>query len=305
MLSDKILDKFTSFWSVIKLNCRYIFQNTLHIAGTAYTVATIILAFVSWNDLKITSTTHKIFALLFIFVGSFILAGIYTLFFKKSKTLWSRGSGSVQVRYMDILKLAFSKSSSSKKIIVIPVNTNFDTIVDTDLSAHDKPLVSEKSLHGQWVNAMISHGYTREELNQKIQQSLSLTHITPCYTKGRSPGNPDFYPFGSTAILRYNQRVTFFLLALSEFDDDNVAYCSPGNYLASLAALIDCYIQHGQGYDIYIPLMGTNLSKARLSHKEAMDKIVSILKLRENQLFGKITVVVYPKDRKYVTILDA
>lgn len=305
MLNEEIYEKLISFWDVIKLNCKYIVQNTLRIAGTLYSAATIILTFVTWDELKVTNTTQKIGALVLIFVGSFILAGIYTLYFKKSKTLWALGSGSVQVRYMDVIKFAFSKSDLSKKIIVIPVNTNFDTIVDSDISVCRKPLVSEKSLHGKWIKAMISHGYTREELNQRIQYSLNLNHITPCYSQERSPGNPNFYPFGSTAIIRYNKQVTFFLLAMSEFDDDNVASCSPGNYLASLAALIDCYIQHGQGYDFYIPLLGSNLSKATSSHKEAMEKIISMLKLRQNQLCGKITVVVYPNDRKNVTILDA
>lgn len=304
MSKKKLQDKVDSLWCVLKINCKYIFKNTFKTAATLYTVATIILAFIPWDALGITTLVHRFLSLVLVLLLSFILAIVYTLWIKKSRTLWMHGNGSIHLCYIDILKIAFAKHNNSKRIIVIPVNNCFDTVVDSNLSTQDRPLVSEKSLHGKWITKMLERGYSQEQLNNKIKFSLDLNHIVPYRSKKRDPGNSDFYPLGSTSIVAYDENVTFFLHALAEFDDYNVAHCSLEEYLACLSALVDCYIKHGQGYDFYIPLMGTNLSRAGLSHKDALEKIVSMIKLRNAQLQGKITIAIFPSDKEKVTILD-
>lgn len=55
--------------------------------------------------------------------------------------IWENASGKVSVRYDDIMKIAFPKKYKKNKIVVIPVNTCFDTQVDEDIARCDKPLV--------------------------------------------------------------------------------------------------------------------------------------------------------------------
>ena len=66
--------------------------------------------------------------------------------------------------------------------------------------------------------------------------------------------------------------------------------------------LVEFYNSKGQGYPIYIPLMGTNLSRAGLSHELAYKKMISILELESNNIHGSVNVVIYNKEKHKVSI---
>ena len=121
----------------IRMNCKYIFQNTVRIAGMVYSAVTVIFTFASWDDLGISDLSYRILALLAILAISILAGGTYTLFFQKIRSLWSCGGRSISVRYLNMLKIAFFKKRSGEKIMIIPVNTGFDTIVDSDPEQKD------------------------------------------------------------------------------------------------------------------------------------------------------------------------
>ena len=55
---------------------------------------------------------------------------------------------------------------------------------------------------------------------------------------------------------------------------------------------------------MFLPLMGTNLSRVDLSHKDALNKIVALFKLYNDQIHGEVNIVVYDKDKDKVSISD-
>lgn len=286
----------------LRMNCKYIIQNTVRIAGLVYSAVTVIFAFVSWDDLGISDLSYRILALLVILAISILAGGAYTLFFQKIRSLWSCGGRSINVRYLDMLKIAFSKKRSGEKIMVIPVNTGFDTIVDSDPEQKD-PLVSPKSLHGQWIKQMNRHGVTVEELNRRIKTYLDANYPGKAIIIKKDRGNNFSYPYGTTVVMRH-RKVTFLLLAISKFDEHNVAQSNLEEYRNCLKKIIRLCHDNGQGYDLYIPLMGTKLSGLNLSHKGALEMITSALIFYSDKLRGKVNVVIYPGDRDKVTIFD-
>ena len=287
-----IEDKVKFILKMIKINFKYIFQNSMRIAGVLYSAFTVVLTFVSWEEINIRELGCRIFALLSIFIGSFLVGSVYTLLVQRIKNLWCCGDRSIDVRYLDMVKLAFSKIRTTKKIMVIPVNTGFDTIVDSDPGQRD-PLVSPNSLHGEWIKEMIRHGVTVEKLNKKIKAYLDDNYPGEETIVNKFRGNNFSYPYGTTVAIR-NKNVTFLLLAISKFDEHNIAQSNMEEYRKCLMKMIQFYHDNGQGHDFYIPLMGTKLSGLNLSHQEALETITSALIFCSDKIRGKVNVVIYP-----------
>lgn len=58
----------------------------------------------------------------------------------------------------------------------------------------------------------------------------------------------------------------------------------------------------GQGFPIYIPIMGIGLSRAWLSHEQALQKLISVLKLESHKIHGSVNIVVFKNDKDKVSI---
>lgn len=288
---------------MLGINSKAILQNTVRIAGILYSVATVILAFTSWDDLGIADLNERIMVLLIIGAASVVIGLTYTILFQRSKNLWRCGNRSITVRYSNMLKLAFSRIRTGEKLMVIPVNTGVDTIVDHDPTQKD-PLVSPESLHGQWIIQMNRHGVAVKELDRRIKTYLDANYPGAAEIVTKDRGNQFSYPFGTTVILRH-KNTTFLLLAISKFDEHNVACSNLTEYRNCLKTIIKHCHNKGQGYDLYVPLMGTKLSGLNLSHKEALEMITSALIFYNDMLRGKVYVVIYPGDRDEATIFDA
>ena len=63
-------------------------------------------------------------------------------------------------------------------------------------------------------------------------------------------------------MLKGRIMLNFILLALSEFDENNKAQSSKDEVIKSLRSLLEFYDVNGQGYQMYITLMGTGRSRA-------------------------------------------
>lgn len=50
--------------------------------------------------------------------------------------------------------------------------------------------------------------------------------------------------------------------------------------------------------------MGTNLSRANLSHSDSLEIIYSILKINDDKIHNKIHIVIYKDDKDKVSIYD-
>lgn len=293
------------FLEILKKNVSSIVNTAFAIAGTIFTLLSIFLSFITWEELGITAVFIKLSIFLAVIVVALVGGILWICVLKRKSTLWDDGDSKVNVCYADIMKKGFPKKKKDNKIIVIPVNTCFDTIVDDDLSLYNKPLVSSRTVHGSWINHMIENGFQVEEIDEAIKSYFLLKGIEPVKEltpaeKGR--GKKECYENGTIAIVKGNNNVEFFLLALSEFDENNKAQGSKEIVIKSLKSLLEFYDSNGQGYPMYITLMGTGRSRAGLTHYDSLQIIKSVCLLYKERIHGTINIVIYGKDKDKVTI---
>lgn len=289
------------FFQKVKLNIVPIFRQTVLISGTVFSILTIFLSFLSWEDMKIKNTWIKVSILIGIIIISFIVSLVCVVLILKKKRLWANGKNKVLAFYGDLFRII---SKNEKKIIVIPVNDTFETIVDDDLSKN-KPLISLTTIHGQWIQYMNNKGIDSSTLNEMIKSNLVDRNFKPLkiYNDNeKCRGNKESYPLGTISTIKDENNTTFYLLAISNFDDNNKATSTRRNIRNCVDELIDFYDINGQGYPIYIPLFGTGRSRADLTHQQAFKAIKSAILTNEKAIHGTLNIVIYKKDRDKVSI---
>lgn len=290
------------FFKKIKLNIIPIIKQTILLSGSIFSVLTIVLSFIKWEDMKIENIWIKICILFGIILGSFLISLFFIVMILKNKKLWANGKNKVLAFYGDIFKIT---SKQEKKIVVIPVNDTFETIVDDDL-AQDKPLVSLTTIHGQWIKYMNSKGIDSKTLSTMISDNLKNRKIEPIkiYTsEEKNRGNKESYELGTIATINGENNTTFYLIAISKFDENNKANSSRKKIRNCVDELIEFYDTNGQGYQIFIPLFGTGRSRADLNHQQAFKIIKNAVLTNEKSIHGIINIVVYKKDKDKVSIV--
>lgn len=274
------------------------------VAGTLFSVLSIILLFVTWSELGVTTLWEKVVLFCFILFLSAAVSIVYICYLQKSKTIYECGSNRITLRYGDIIKLGFPRKNKEPRIVVIPVNTAFDTIVDDDVERIDYPLVSSHSIHGKWIKRMIAAGHSSEEIDRLIQEKLSGDTIEEYLRPDiKARGNLKCYRKGTIALIQGKQEVTFLLIALSEFDGNNTAHSSTDDVVNCIKRLLEFIDQHGQGHAIYIPLMGTGFSRADLSPTDSLLLMKAMMMLNCKRIHGDVNVVVYDKNRLQIPLV--
>lgn len=262
-----------------------------------FAVATAVLTFISLDDIGIYSIALKLAILAITAAVALAIAARATV--KSSERfIWGRGNRKISACYGDILEIAAAEEDS---ICVIPVNTAFDVKVDQPNTV-DKPLVSPNSLHGKWVDLMKAKGATEHDIEGLVKQGLSKQQ--PIRTLDRSMktrGMLQEYAIGTVCPVRY-AGMSFLLVAFSQFDQNNVAHSTRDDFMRTLEAAFDYHNRNGQGCELLIPLMGTALSRTKLSHQDSFDKIVAFSVLNSDRMNGSVRVVVFDGDADKVSI---
>lgn len=206
------------------------------------------------------------------------------------RKLRSCGTGSVWVEAGDLFAKAFGKKSKdvAKPIVVIPMDAEFRTHVTRGYEKEARPAVSDKTLHGQWLTRMLQSdkGLSEEALAARIDESLAM-HAGADAKKGAG------WPIGTIAVIETDAAV-FYLLAISKFDEDNNARATCDEVRGAIRALIAFYDCNGQGHDLYVPLMGTGLSRAGLSSRDAYEMLETEFCSDTVFMAGKVTITVLP-----------
>lgn len=284
-------------FSFLKINLKYVAKIVLKIAGALFSLLTLLLTFVSWNDIGITSRCDRLLILAAILVVAIIIAIVF-LFVKRCNVIWEQGMGKIKAIYGDIIKIAFPKKRKGEKIVVIPVNTCFDTIIGDGL-------VSAKTIHGKWIKNMNENGTDTNRLDEIIEQNIHKQSLQPVgvHSKAEKPkGKQVRFSQGSVLSIEGAKGLTYYLLALSEFDENLNAQCSKKDFVSCIQSLISFYDRNGQGNPIYLPLMGTGLSRVNLSQEESLSIIVNMLKLNRDKIHGEVSVVVFNEEKSFVSI---
>lgn len=209
--------------------------------------------------------------------------------FEDKSIVWERGNSSIKVIWGDIFKFGFTKRKKNKNIVVIPVDTSFSLDISNNLEKERNPLVSEETLHGMWIRRCQNSDISLKSIRTRINEFLEINKVDCRIERGRR-----IYPIGTIVTLEINNGV-FFLIACSEFDEFNRARSSKEDIENALTVLIKYYDLRGQGYKLYVPLIGTGRSRANLSYKESYDLIVKTFKENEKYIQGEILIVVLPE----------
>ena len=194
------------------------------------------------------------------------------------------GAYCLSVIYEDIFKYGFRKRAREKNIVVIPVDDKFHTHITRKYENASLPEVSEKTLHGQWLMRCEKSGMDLEQLKDRIVENLCLRKI---YSDDEGS-----YPIGTIATIE-NANTIFYLLVISSFDGNNNARTTKDNITLAIEKLANHYDCYGEGYNLYIPLMGTGKSRANISLQESLDLIMGYYYQNQSMIQGNIHIVVY------------
>lgn len=201
--------------------------------------------------------------------------------------IWRKGAGSLCWRCGDLFRFGFGNRKKGRSLVVIPVDRSFKTHVTTCYEGVAVKEVSERSVHGQWLSRMALSGVLETEIKERAEAALRAS--------GFERDETGLYPLGAVAAID-TRNATYLLLAISEFNEKGMAEASKEDIEACLFSLLRYYDECGQGADLYLPLVGTGLSRSRLDKAEAFELIRSVVTERSSFVGGKVTIVVLPED---------
>lgn len=214
--------------------------------------------------------------------------------------LWNNAENSISVIEGDIVKYGFAKRSKRKRIIVVPVETTFETHVSSQISQEQYPLISENTLHGKWIIAWQSSGQPVDVLKKQIAFSLNQQGL--CEGKDvLKLGKSRKYPIGTIAVVEHNSAI-FYLTAISELDEKNVAHSDAENIRLAIKKVLLMYNERGQGYPLYIPLVGTGRSRTGMTYQESLEFIRTTLLENKHLIYGNVNIVIQPNAIKELNI---
>ena len=203
--------------------------------------------------------------------------------------IWSRGPYSLGLVSGNLLDFGFSNRSKRKVMVVVPVNTTFETHVTRKYEQRPTQLVADTTIHGQWLTRMEGAGQD-DGLQRRILGDLEIRYgVGSVSSKGVRA-----YPIGSIAVIETKNAV-FCLLAISSFDESNRATSTAEDIGKAIADLLSFYDSMGQGLDMYLPLLGTGRSRAGLGYQESLELIVGTCMDKRSSLLGKVTIVASPE----------
>lgn len=283
----------------IKNNIKYIFTRFTLIVSVAFALISGVQMFIDWDNIGIDDAKNKLAILLGVLMLCGIISIIWGLFFANKVTIYSKDDVEIEVMYGDLMKIAFPKKKKKDKIVVIAVNRCFDMVVSQDL-------IYDGSVHGQFLKRFVHDDSERTIFETAIKKSLADFDYEPVQLErsNKRYGNLDRYPLGSIARINGENGVTFFLLALTEFDKDCKAQCNKHQYVECLLKLFEYYDSHGQGMDLYLYPMGTGMARTGLSKKEALEATVMLTELSKEHLKSKTTIVVDKRCKNEISITD-
>lgn len=212
----------------------------------------------------------------------------------KNRVIWQNGNNSVELIGGDLFKFGFGNRSIKKRnIVCIPVNTTFETKITTKTEQESKPLVSENTLHGKWLKRWVESGNTIKDLDKRIEDNINLQELKPVGKASAGNGKILCYPIGSIVNIE-TENAIYYLLAISDFDKNNNARSEREKIKTALRKLLEFYDCKGQGYDLYLPLIGTGRSRAGLSHQESFELIKNVFLEDKKRIQGRIIIDVEP-----------
>lgn len=197
--------------------------------------------------------------------------------------VYSSLKNKVNVKLNNGKKITISWGSifSARGVIIIPVNSSFDTTVDNKI-------VSVNSLHGKFITKYFNNNV--DELYDKIIKDLDEQKIQ----FSRLKNNKRKYSLGNVARISVGED-TFLLLVLTDFDEKNFANCSSYNYGTIICNLLNFINRYYKDKKVYMPLIGGGLARLNKSPQQLLEYLLSILIFNDDLLPDKLEIIISPK----------
>ncbi|MCB6584466.1 MULTISPECIES: macro domain-containing protein [Streptococcus] len=277
-----------------KLSCKYFFS--------ILSLLSLLATFINITDIyKSNNLINHIFKVIITFLVIYILSFVCALlyyYFKRRVIYLKYNRFKVSGTYGNILDYI----GASKVNLIIPVNSCFDTKIDDSV-------ISTNSLHGKVIKFLYDNNLVSQiELDKKIKRSLREQNISSVNIGndvkkgGKSVGNYNRYPIGSTAFVDIGD-VRYHFIALSIIENNKNAITSDQDYLIVLNAIVDNCFRNSNGNPIYIPLVGSGLSKLNYNHQQQLEFMVKYFMLRRTKLISDVEIVIRKEDRDKISIL--
>ena len=240
--------------------------------------------------------------LLTVFILSVFIAGYYVLSSNQVCLGESSTKKSIYVKYGDMYSPdIIEKGYNERRAVVIPVNRCFDTIVDDHL-------VSRNTLHGRAFQELYSnHRFTPESLNERIRDILNQENrqMYEELTQEEKPeGNLRRYEVGTTVNLQIEDKLSYYLLGLSYFDEHLNAHTSKIDYVLAVQKLIEFCNQNSQGYPVILPLFGSGLSRTNINLNDILHYIAEAFAINKDIINNDFFIVVWKGDKDKVAIKE-
>ena len=268
---------------IFKVNLNAILKCFIRISGIIFSLVGFIAAFIDFSGCFNSwgSAIIYIFIILFLI---FIASAVITLFVKRKVVFCSKNQKKLTVAYGDL----FEEQSEIK---VIAVNRCFDTEVNDDL-------ISIKTVHGKWIkkNPNIN-------IEEQIESSLKRQGLVGIEVSEKRLGNKLRYPVGTVAEVK-DGKVTYFLLALTEMNENLNTHCTLDDYCIAISKLMSYFDQRGQGNDMAMPIMGSGFSRLDRSEEELLIFMIQLIKIRQNKMRGNIKIIVHESLKSVLSIAD-
>ena len=239
---------------------------------------------------------------LVVFLGTFVLSFIIllvTMLKDKRHKISGRGSIIIESMYGNILEIDNRKS---KPVIVIPVNSSFDTIIENNLNVKDR-IIEGSSLHRQWLSKYGSDKDALKKLQDDVKAGIKNRGLIPDHMLKNKRGNKNVYPIGSYIFVE-REDYTFLLFALTEFDEHNKVIKHDAEMFVELMAKLMDATDYCAGRHVYIPIMGTKIALFGMTPSQSFEYIKSAALNKKNTLRSSLSIVIYDDDRDKVSIYD-
>jgi len=237
----------------------------------------------------LSSVCMRILVVAVILFFSYIVALIKTVFTKKINYAIGDGRPEVTIMFGDIL------DSEEGSTTVISVNEYFDTIVDGEIIAPD-------SIHGQFVKKVF--GGDVHSLDEAIVSDLKKQGILPIRNNLREKGKQEKYPIGTIAHVEKNGR-TYFLLALTQFSDQNVVLPTKLNdYNFALTSLLEHINSYSRGSIASLPVLGAGRARLGKDKTLILDHILSTIRMSKVPIPVNLRLVLENTDRGRINLRD-
>ncbi|WP_155114786.1 macro domain-containing protein [Streptococcus sanguinis] len=262
----------------------------------------LLATFINISDIyESNNIISHIFKVIITFLVLYVLSFAYALlncYFKSRVIYFKYNKFEVSGTYGNILDYI----GASKVNLIVPVNSCFDTKIDDSV-------ISTNSLHGKVIKFLYDNNLVSQtELDKKIKRSLREQNISSVNIGndvkkgGKSVGNYNRYPIGSTAFVDIGD-VRYHFIALSIIENNKNAITSDQDYLIVLNAIVDNCFRNSNGNPIYLPLVGSGLSKLNYNHQQQLEFMVKYFMLRRTKLISDVEIVIRKEDRDKISIL--